>query len=115
MITQELVEILKQQMLLKEAKSEGAYMAYRKAKLQLCNENYRFKQGQKIFVQYSNGPIDYIFEKIDWHFYNRYEPVIFAHQLLKNGKLSKHGPLGLLASNGAICWDSKIVFPKQDE
>jgi len=112
-INKKLVDILEHEMMIKIAQAQGAQEAWRLAKLQLCNKNYRFKKGQKITVNYTNGAKHYIFEKIDWTWMNDLEPVIFAYEILKNGKLSKHGIDYIATKNGPITWDAMFVAPAE--
>lgn len=112
-LNQKTIDFLEQEMLIKNAQAHGAFEAWRYAKLRLCENGYRFKNGQRITVKYSNGAKDYIFEKIDWSWMNGNVPVIFAQEILKSGKLSKHPPSALSSNNGGIPWDAIWVVPAQ--
>lgn len=108
-IDQKLLDILEHEMNLKSAQAEGAKEVWMKSKLKFCENNYRFKKGQRITVHYANAMEDYIFEKIDWHWMNNRDPVIFAKRILKSGKISAHPADALESSNGVIKWDTTWV------
>jgi len=86
----ELLNALKSEMLLTEARAHGAKEAYRSKALDRAINlvSQRIKCGDMIEIPFKTGAICYKYTKVDWYWVFD-EPVLFGARILKNGKPSK--------------------------
>jgi len=98
MDNKELLEVLKNEMLLAKARAEGTREAYERKAVDIAWDDCKFRHNDKIFIKFSDGDKFAFFDKIKWSEYSfiDYEgPALYGWFALKNGTKSK--------TYGAIC------------
>ena len=92
MSDKEILDALKNEMLICEARALGAQEAYKKHFLYSEIRACPFSLGQSIIVSYTDGDVRAVFCDVSWSSweFNDYKgPAIFGRRILKSGKPSK--------------------------
>ena len=88
----ELLEVLKNEMLLAEARAKGAKEAYEWKALCVARTECNLRPGDKIIIKFSDGDMLASFEDVKWSSYEfrGYKgPGLYGRRILKSGAKSK--------------------------
>ena len=88
----ELLAVLKSEMLLAEARAQGAKEAYEWKALYLARRACKFNSGDKIIIKFSDGDVPALFDSVKWSSYEFEDykgPAIYGWRILKSGAKSK--------------------------
>lgn len=89
---EELLAVLKSEMLLTEARAQGARHAYESKSVLIAWNECDFGRGNTIIIKFSDGERAAEFDKVEWSEYDfrGYKgPALYGWIILKSGKKSK--------------------------
>lgn len=89
----EILEVLRREMLLSEARSDGAREAYKQKALNIAMRDCPFFSGNKVRLEFSDGFQMAVFDSIEWsrswEFRDYEGPALYGRMILKSGKRSR--------------------------